>query len=387
MKKSLVYFQSGGPTAVINCSCFGVLEEALAAPQIDKIYGARYGVEGLLDDQLVDLRSLSQEERELLKKTPGSILGSTRKKLPDIHDPLFQKILDTIQKHQIGYILVNGGNDSMDTCHRLSQFFLENKLPVSVLGIPKTIDNDLEVTDHSLGYASAAKHIINTMSMIIEDAKAYKKGKVVLVEIMGRDTGWLTASVDLLPENRRPDLLYIPERKWDEKAFLENVQAVYAKKGYVVCAVSEGIPVRHINECGTDAFGHQSLEGCCLSLSHLIDKNLHLGSRSIELSIPERADPLLQSPIDVEEAIEAGRFALQQVLKNETGKMVCIKRVSNIPYKSAFFLENVGDIADKTKAIPAAFLGDEKRMSDAFRAYLQPLLGDDYLYPSLSLTK
>ena len=373
-KKSLVYFQSGGPTAVINCSLYGVIKEAKKHPEIGNICGARYGVEGLIDDNLIDLRKQDLEQIELLKQTPGAILGSTRKKLPADNDPLFGKIIDTIQKHNIGYILVNGGNDSIDTCLRLSRFFEEKKMDVKVIGIPKTIDNDLEITDHSLGYPSAALHIINTTKMIVEDAKAYKKGKVVLIEIMGRDTGWLTASVDLLPEDCRPDLIYVPEAKWNEAQFLKDVKDVYDKKGYAVCAVSEGMPVQHENAIETDAFGHKSMDGCCVTLAELVKNKLGIGSRSIELSIPERADPLFTTEVDQKEAIACGTFAVKQILNGKTGFMVCLKRKVSKPYASQAFLAPVEQIADKTKLLPLEFLQDTKHMSKRFKNYLEPLL-------------
>lgn len=382
-KKSLVYFQSGGPTTVINSSLFGVIEEAMKHPsKIDGIYGSRYGVEGLIKDDLVDLRAEDPDELKLLTKTSGAILGSTRLKLPTDNDPLFGDIINTITKHNIGYILINGGNDSMDTCYRLSRFFKDKGLDIKVIGINKTVDNDLMVTDHSLGYPSAAKHIINTVGMVTADAKSYTRSKVVLIEIMGRETGWLTAAVDLLPEDRRPDLIYIPEMKWDEDQFLKDVQSIYAKNNCVVAAVSEGMPVEHINDGVTDAFGHKALEGTCLALGKTINDRLHLGVRTVELSIIIRSDPLLASPVDVKEAVGAGRYAVKSVLSGHTGKMVCIKRVNQTPYRSSFFLGNVEDIADLTKYVPKSFIQDNHRFTEAFRDYLRPLLGNNFLYPN-----
>lgn len=379
-KKSLVYFQSGGPTTVINSSLLGVVNEAKRHNEIDGIFGSMYGVEGLIEDNLIDLRAEDESDLELLKHTPGAILGSTRRKMPGIEDPLFDKIIWTIQKHNIGYILVNGGNDSMDTCHRLSQFFNAKKMAVQVIGIPKTIDNDLKLTDHALGYPSAAKHIINFVSMIVQDAKTYRKGKIILIEIMGRDTGWLTASVDLLPEDRRPDFLYLPEMPWDEAKFLKEVKNTYETQGYIVCAVSEGVPVQHINENIVDSFGHKALEGCCVSVASLIKEKLGYSSRVVELSISQRADPLLASEVDIEEAIGAGNFAVQSLLNGEKDKMVCLRRVSSCPYEASYVLGNVGEVANKIKYVPAEFLQSDRRMSDAFRDYLRPLLGLDYLY-------
>jgi len=379
-KKSLVYFQSGGPTTVINSSLLGVVQEAKRHSEIDGIYGAMYGVEGLIEDNLIDLRDEDENDLSLLKHTPGAILGSTRRKMPGIADPLFDEIIGTIQKHNIGYVLVNGGNDSMDTCHRLSQFFVAKDLPVQVLGIPKTIDNDLELTDHALGYPSAARHIINFVSMIVQDAKTYRKGKIILIEIMGRDTGWLTAAVDLLPDDRRPDFLFLPEARWDEARFLKEVKNTYETQGYIVCAVSEGVPVQHLNDGIVDGFGHRALEGCCVSVAALIKDKLGYSSRVVELSISQRADPLLASEIDIQEAIDAGSFAVQSLLKGAKDQMVCLNRISSNPYQIAFVLADVSHVANRIKYVPAEFRQSDRRMSDAFRDYLRPLLGLDYLY-------
>ena len=386
MKKSLLYFQSGGPTAVINLSLAGVIQEGLLHPEIAEVYGAKYGIEGLINDELIRLDNLAQDVRERLGNTPGAALGSSRKKMPeDLRDPVYSKIIATLQKHNVGYLLVNGGNDSMDTCRRLSDLFASRHLGISVLGIPKTIDNDLALTDHSIGYPSAARHIISTTAMIIDDAKAYRKGKIVLVEIMGRDTGWLTAAADLLPSDRRPDLIYVPEMKWDEEDFLKRVQAIYAKKGYAVCALSEGMPIAHQTDCGIDSFGHRPLEGCCLALGHIIDEKLHIANRSIELSIPTRADPYLRSPIDIQEAKEAGSFAVKKILEGANGQMAIIKRLSSHPYRSEFALAPLDKIADQTIYLPADYLQDPTRFSQAFRDYLTPLLGNEVVYPAASL--
>ena len=374
-KKSLVYFQSGGPSPVINCSMYGVIAEALKHHEtIDGIYGSRYGVEGLIDDDLVDLRKEDLEELELLKQTPGAALGSTRKKLPGDDDPCFQKVIDTITKHNIGYILVNGGNDSMDTCMRLSNFFKAKKMDIKVIGIPKTIDNDLEVTDHSIGFPSAARHVVNFMKMAVVDAGAFKKGKVVLVEIMGRNAGWLTASVDILPDGERPDFIILPESKWDERRFLNELNDVYKKKGFAVCAFSEGIEVEHHN-CGvTDSFGHTNLEGVCLSIAETIQEKLGFGTRVMELSLPQRADSILASDVDKDEAVQSAKFALVSALNGESGKMVAIKRLCNNPYEIEYVLSDVSLIANKEKKIPSSWIVDDTRLSMSFRDYVRPLV-------------
>jgi 6-phosphofructokinase len=376
MEKSLLYFQSGGPTSVINCSLYGALTQARKEKGIAGIFGSRYGIEGLINDDVIDLQKWDEKQVEDLKQMPGAALGSSRKKMPsNLNDPLYQSILTTLAKHNVGYILVNGGNDSMDTCRRLNELFVARHLNIAVLGIPKTIDNDLALTDHSIGYPSAALHVIDTTAMIIDDAKAYKKGKIVLVEVMGRDTGWLTAATDLLPEGRRPDLIYVPERAWDEEQFMKDVQGIYAQKGYAVCALSEGMPIRHHNDCGIDPFGHHPLEGCCLSLGHLIDEKLHIPNRTIELSIPCRADPYLRSSVDIKEAIRVGEFAVKKVVSHSSGMMVALKRISQKPYRSSLVLVPVEKVADQTVFMPASYLGDSAHFTSAFQNYLRPLLG------------
>lgn len=388
MAKSLVYFQSGGPTAVINCSLYGVIQESLKHAEIAEILGSKYGIEGLINGDFIPLSGLSEERMSLLKGMPGAALGSSRKKLSeDFADPLYQAILANVQKNNIGYILVNGGNDSMDTAEKLSRFFAEKHQDVSVIGVPKTIDNDLAFTDHAIGYPSAALHVIRSTAMIIDDAKAYKKGKIVLVEVMGRDTGWLTAATDLLPEGRRPDYIAVPEEKWNEDEFLNSIQSAYSRKGYAVAALSEGMPIAHVNDCGVDAFGHHPLEGACLALGHIIDERLKISNRTIELSIPSRSDPYSQSPIDVKEATSAGAFAVQSALKGETGKMVAIQRLSSKPYHSKLVLVPVKNVADATIYLPEAYLKDGQHFSEEFRAYLEPLLGKNILYPDASFLK
>jgi 6-phosphofructokinase 1 len=372
MKKALVYFQSGGPTSVINSSLYGVINEAKKhLDVISSICGSHYGVEGLLDNDLIDLSLLSNEEIEKLKQTPGAILGSSRHKVSEDDFALIDK---TINQHNIGYILVNGGNDSMDTCMKLARHFSLTKQDVRVIGIPKTIDNDLVITDHSIGYPSASLHIINSLKSIILDAKAYKKGKVVLVEIMGRDTGWLTASSDMLVGDDRPDFILLPETPFNEEEFLRNITSVYRAKGYCVVALSEGVSFHHESLEKKDAFGHAPLEGVSLALGRLIREKLGLGVRAIELSTPTRSDPLLLSKVDQKEAINVGRYAVKYAIRGETGKMVTLLRVSNHPYHITYSLTPLDVIADKEKKFPKEWIISSRELSKEFHDYLEPLL-------------
>lgn len=373
--RSLVYFQSGGPSPVINSSLFGVVIEAKAHPkQISGIYGARYGIDGLISDNLVDLRAEDESELSLLSQTPGAALGSVRHKLPPLGDPLYDKIVATVKKHNIGYIFVNGGNDSMDTCAKLTELFKKEKEDIKVIGILKTIDNDLVMTDHSLGYPSAARHVMNFTKMACIDNHSYVKGKALIIEVMGRNAGWLTASVDLLPPEARPDLIYLPEVPFDAKRFLSRVKEIYESKGFITIVASEGINISHVNAGGVDAFGHQSLEGVASTLSDLIHDELRIGTRVMELSLPQRANPILVSPVDMQEAIGASRYAVKQAIAGESGSMVLIKRLNNYPYKSSYFLGPVDKIANQEKKIPSEWIVDDTRLSDEFRDYLKPLV-------------
>lgn len=374
MKKNLLYIQSGGPTAVINSSLYGAIKEAMLHEEIGEIYGSRYGIEGLIKGEIIDIRKEDPEQIELLVQTPGAVLGTTRKKMPDdIEDELYRKILANIEKFNIGYLFVNGGNDSMDTCACLYRLFEEKGTDCRVIGIPKTVDNDLMGTDHSIGYPSAAKHVMNTVKQAVIDASCYPHGKLIILEIMGRNAGWLTASSDLLPEPYRPDLIFLPENGFDEDKFLKTISEVYWKKGYAVVAVSEGIDVPR-DETKVDAFGHASLEGVAFTLADIIEEKANIPTRTMELSLPQRADPHCIAKVDREEAIALSRFAVKSILKEESGKMVSIIRVDNDPYKSEFALSDVRAIANGERMIPSEMLIDHTRMSESFRNYLRPLV-------------
>lgn len=377
MKKAMVYIQSGGPTAVINTSLYGAIMEAKKHPEeISAIYGSRHGIEGLLNDDLIDLGQEDQETLDLLKQTPGAILGTTRYKLPkDINDSQYQKILSTIKKHDIGYVFVNGGNDSMDTCNKLSILCNDLNLDCHVMGVPKTVDNDLALTDHSLGFPSAAKHVINLVKEVCIDAGCYKKGKVFIIEIMGRNAGWLTGSVDLLPEGERPDLIYLPENVFSVDDFLASVKEIYEKKGHAIAAISEGIVFeRDASTARIDAFNHVQLGGAADALAKIVERRLDLPTRSIELSLAQRADVILASKVDQDEAFECGKIAVQKALAGFTGKMIAIKRISNNPYTVKYVAEDISKIANEEATVPASMMAGVTRMAPEFREYLLPLV-------------
>ena len=375
--KNMVYIQSGGPTSVINTSLYGAIKEAkLHRDEIDHIYGSLNGIEGMIDDRLIDIDQESEEQIELLLQTPGSILGTTRRKLPkDVHDPIYMKIVDTLKRREIKYVFVNGGNDSMDTCNKLSMLCQELGLDVRVIGVPKTIDNDLACTDHSLGFPSAAKFVINTINALSMDACCFKVGKIHVVEIMGRNAGWLTACADVLPEATRPHLIYIPENKFDLEQFLVDVKKVYERTGYGMVCISEGIEFERSNKSSrVDGFGHAQLGGAAAGLCEIIEKRTGLPTRAVEFSLTQRACPYAISKVDREEAIETGRRAVKAALAGETGKMIIFKRVGQSPYKIEYQLADVSLVANAESVIKPSMMVDNTRMSQEFKDYIAPLI-------------
>ena len=376
--KNMVYIQSGGPTSVINTSLYGAIKEAKKHPdQIAHIYGSQHGVEGLIDDDLIDLGLEDDEQIEYLLQTPGSILGTTRRKLPkDIHAEEYMKIVETLKKHDIGYVFINGGNDSMDTCNKLAKLVKELGIDdIKVIGVPKTIDNDLACTDHSLGFPSAAKFVMNSVNAFAMDANCFKKGKVHIVEIMGRDAGWLTASVDLLPEQTRPHLIYLPEMKFDLEQFLVDVQRIYKEKGFALVAISEGLQFeRDMTNVRVDGFGHAQLGGAAAELCRIVENRLDIGTRAVEFSIVQRAFPAYVSLVDRKEAIETGKRAVLAALKGRTGKMIIFERVSQNPYKIKYKLAPLSKVANAVSHVKPEMIIDATRMSESFRDYLRPLV-------------
>ena len=378
--KNMVYIQSGGPTSVINTSFYGAIKEAKRHPEeITHIYGSVHGIEGLIDDDLIDVGLEDEEQIELLLQTPGSILGTTRRKLPkDINDPIYAKIIENLQKHEIKYVFVNGGNDSMDTCYKLSLLVKQLGLDIVVVGVPKTIDNDLAATDHSLGFPSCAKFVINTVNSLIKDACCFKVGKVHIVEIMGRDAGWLTAAPDVLPEENRPHLFYLPENKFDLDQFLADVKAVYEREGYAMICISEGLQIpRDMSNVRVDGFGHAQLGGAATELCHIVEDKLNLPTRAVELSLTQRACPVFISKVDREEAIKTGEIAVRTALNGETGKMIVFKRTSNKPYMISFELEDLSKVANAVSLIPQSMMKDVTRMDESFRQYIRPLINGE----------
>lgn len=384
MERNLIIGQSGGPTCVINSSLYGIIKEVIKHPEITRMFGTLNGIEGVINDNLIDLANFDEENLELLKQTPGAILGSVRYCLDnDFNHISYQKIYQTFKKHHIRYFLYIGGNDSMDTVYKLNNFFQKINYECYVLGIPKTIDNDLLYSDHTPGYPSAIKFIANSINDIKQDISCYKNGKVTIVEIMGRDTGWLTAGSKLaMLANNAPDLIYLPEVTFDINNFINDVKKVYQTNKKVLVCVSEEIKDENgqylLKETNTsDSFGHKQFGGVASSLAKIIQDKLHLPVRAIELNLLQRCFSSCMSNIDIKEAINCGKYAFKQILNKQTGKMVILKRNPH-KYQISYSLVNIEKIANKTKYFPKEWIINGHDISDEFINYAKPLIAKAY---------
>lgn len=383
MKYNAIYGQSGGPTSIINSSFFGVIKECKKHKnKINQLFIMKNGIDGLINNNLINVNTLSKKDINLLKCTPSAFCGSIRKKLlePSLKDKEYLKILSTLKANNIRYIFLNGGNDSMDTALKLAKFFEMVEYTCFVIGIPKTIDNDLLFTDHTPGYGSAAKFIANTMQCLTYDNECYSKGRVNIVEIMGRDTGWLTASSILAIKNDcAPDLIYVPEVDFTIESFLKDVQAIYKKKKRALIAVSEGIHDKNgkliLQSSTTDAFNHTQLGGVAYTLSQIVQKELGIPTRAIELSILQRSFAPLISKVDQVEAINCGRTAVRLALNNETCKMVTMMRATKKNYKIKYSCQDIKEIANNIKYLDKCYINRKKNnINKSFLNYIEPLV-------------
>ena len=386
-KKNLIVGQSGGPTAVINSSLYGVVKESLAHPdRIEHVYGMINGIEGFLKDMILDFSEvLSEEELEYLKNTPGAYLGSCRCKLPeDLSDPVYPKLFCKFENLNIGYILYIGGNDSMDTVSKLSRYAAMSGSDILILGEPKTIDNDLILTDHTPGFGSAARYVATTVREIVTDASVYDQKAVTIVEIMGRDAGWLTASSALARKtaNDNPYLIYLPEADFSTEQFAQVVQNPLEESPSVVVCVSEGIHdadgtliCEYDRSAGLDSFGHKMLSGCGKYLENLLRSQLNVKARSVELNVCQRCSSMIQSKTDQQEAVMAGRYGVNAILKGETGKMIAFARENNSTYQSSCCLEDVNQICNQTKSVPTSWIAHSGTdITEEFLNYARPLI-------------
>ncbi len=380
-----IFGQSGGPTAVINASAYGVISAALEAGEITKVYGAAHGIKGVLEDKLYVMDEEDPEELRLLLHTPSSELGSCRYKIadPETDDTDYKRILEIFKKYNVRYFFYNGGNDSMDTCNKISRYMESVGYKCHVMGVPKTIDNDLYGTDHCPGFASAAKYIATSCMEINKDARVYDNGMITVVEIMGRHAGWLAASAALATEyGSGPDLIYLPERDFDMDKFLADVDALYKKNGKVFIAVSEGIHyadgtfVSEAKTSATDGFGHVQLGGLATTLAEVIKKHTGAKVRGIELSLLQRCGAHLASATDVDEAYNAGREAVVQAVSGVTGKMVAFEReYIDGAYHCKMVLLPLSAVANYEKKVPQEWINDAGNgLKKEFIDYVLPLI-------------
>ena len=388
-KKNLIVGQSGGPTAVINSSLYGVVSEGIAhSDEIGEVYGMVNGIEGFLEDRILNFReALPGEQLDYLKHTPGAYLGSCRYKLPEsLEDPVYPLLFEKFEEMNIGWFFYIGGNDSMDTVSKLSRYAAQTGSSIRVIGEPKTIDNDLVHTDHTPGYGSAAKYVASTVREITLDASVYEKKSVTIIEIMGRHAGWLTAASALARKYKgdNPFFIYLPESAFDTEKFLKDVENAFEKNCNVVVCVSEGIHdadgtfiCEYDSSVGTDTFGHKMLAGCGKYLENLVRDRLGVKARSVELNVSQRCSAYLISAADQKEAVSAGRFGIQAALNGETGKMVSFVRrqAEDGSYQMECGLEDVNLICNEEKEVPAEWITENgSDVSDEFIKYVTPLV-------------
>ena len=382
---SCIFGQSGGPTAVINASAYGVIRAALDAEEITKVYGAAHGIRGVLDDKLYVMDEEDPAELKLLLNTPSSELGSCRYKIADSEkdDTDYKRILEIFKKYNVRYFFYNGGNDSMDTCNKISRYMESVGYECRVMGVPKTIDNDLFGTDHCPGFASAAKYIATSCMEINKDARVYDNGMITVVEIMGRHAGWLAASAALATEfGSGPDLIYLPELDFDMEKFIADVERIYAANGKVLIAVSEGIHYadgRFVSEAktsATDGFGHAQLGGLATMLAEVLKERTGAKVRGIELSLLQRCGAHLASKTDIDEAFGAGQEAVKQAISGTTGKMVAFEReYIDGKYHCKMVLLPLASVANFEKKVPVEWINEDGNgLKHEFIDYVLPLI-------------
>jgi len=389
MKGNVVVGQSGGPTAVINSSVAGVYAAAKKLG-VNKVYGMVHGIEGFLQDKICDLDEYLSDETgiELLKRTPSAFLGSCRFKMPKIegHEDVYEKIFEIMEKHDIECLFYCGGNDSMDTVKMLSDYAAAHGKSQRFVGVPKTVDNDLPITDHCPGYGSAAKYIATSMKEIIRDNSSFgvQKPTVCIVEIMGRNAGWLTAAAALSrgSDCEGPDAIYLPERVFDMDAFIEKVKELAAKKSSVVIAVSEGVQIadgRFVCELGrevaVDAFGHKQMSGTAVILAQKVAEATGLKTRAIEFSTLQRAATHIASLTDINEAFQVGHDAVIAANEGKTGMMITLNRNGNDPYQCGTSAYDIHAIANVERKVPDEWItADGTDLTDDFEEYGRPLI-------------
>lgn len=391
LRGNAVVGQSGGPTAAINATLAGVIRGALKSKAdgvIDTLYGMRNGIEGFLQENLINLTEIFADESKIkiLEQTPSAALGSCRKKMksPEADPETYERLIEIFKKYNIRYFFYIGGNDSMDTVSKLSQFAAEHDYEMRVVGVPKTIDNDLAATDHTPGFGSAAKFVAVTMKELIRDISVYSMKAVTIVEVMGRDAGWLTtaAALPVVSGGKAPDLIYLPERPFDPDKFIESINELQKDHPALLVAVSEGIKFpdgRYVGEGlggrKVDAFGHVALSGAGKVLEELVKEKVGCKVRSIELNLPQRCAAHIASATDISESVGVGAAAVGFAVEGKTGVMATIDRNAGDEYSVSFGASNISEIANAVKQVPDEYINDTSDgITEAGINYLKPLI-------------
>ncbi len=393
-KGACLIAQSGGPTSVINASALGCIEAAMKSKNVTKVYGAAHGIKGVLNDRIYDLTLEDPEELSHMRHTPASVLGTCRYKLKDfmVDDTDYRRIHDIFIKYDIRYFFYNGGNDSMDTCSKISAYLSKNNYECKVIGIPKTIDNDLAHTDHCPGFGSAAKYVATTCMEVSRDARVYDTPSITVLEVMGRNAGWLAASASLASLNGAgPDLIYLPEVHFDLADYISDVSRIYDKNGDVFVVVSEGIKDKNGTYISSyfsdtakdqDAFGHARMGGLAGSLANFAKAKLDAKVRGIELSLLQRCASHIASATDVEEAYMAGKAAFEAAESGITDKMVAFARDPEGPYKCSTFLVDLVEVANVEKPLPREWINSAGNgLLSAYADYALPLIQGEVNIP------
>ena len=384
LKGACIFGQSGGPSSVINASAYGVIKTALESEYITKVYGANHGIKGVLDDRLLIMDEEDPKELERLLYTPSSALGSCRYKIadPDVDDTDYKRILEIFQKYDVRYFFYNGGNDSMDTCNKISKYMAKVGYDCRVIGVPKTIDNDLFGTDHCPGFASAAKYIATSIMEVYRDCHVYDTGMITIIECMGRHAGWLTAAAELANlSGEGPDFVYVPEVDFDMDKFLADVTARYEKNKNCMVAVSEGIHyadgsfVSEAKTSATDGFGHAQLGGLAAHLAAVVKEKTGAKVRGIELSLLQRCAAHCASGTDIQESFASGKAAVEAALAGETDKMVGFVCTRENGYHCETKLFELSKVANFEQKLPLAWINAEHNgVTKEFVDYCLPLI-------------
>lgn len=382
--KNLIVGQSGGPTSVINSSLAGVIDYAISSGEIKEIYGMINGIEGLLEENYINLGNIFRHmpsELNRLKVTPAMYLGSCRYKLTGDKDEL-KKVVDILQKLDVGYFVYIGGNDSMDTVKKLSDYTIENGIDIKVVGVPKTIDNDLMGIDHSPGFGSAAKYIASCVREVAYDTSIYSIKSVHIIEAMGRNAGWVTAASALARQEDMiaPHLIYLPEIAFSVEKFVQDVKDKLEQYNSIIVVVSEGIRDENgeyicAKSDKKDIFGHAQLSGTGEYLKTVVEKEIGCKVRSLEPSVIQRSAGHISSLTDVEEAFNLGTVAVEAALKGKSGIFSTIRRISNKPYTVEYTTEDVAVVANREKKVPRSWINkDGNDVTDEMIAYVRPLI-------------